>query len=850
MARMLVPLLLAALPLLAAAEEEEEVEFPKWLVGSVTLGLITFLVIFSVIWETATDALKEGVDEQLMPIVRGLFGELTLMGFLGLTMFIIGKTDLLTSLSKTIYVGGESDQFGEQFETVHMVIFMVMVIFFIQIVLVILGGDRLTKFLGQIQETIVEADDNYTKALEQKRRKFKEIATQGTLGGAPAPAADKAAAPEALRALDDELDGEIEDPISAHEDPSHPFVKADPEVAAAVNEIEHSMPATQPNMMVNKIGAVFLKANSSSGNTGWEPQCFPCNILPSPALVCSSDETQLDEVLNGNAKISSMCCAASKTRQAYEFAAIRQRFVSRPTSEFEDPDLDASDTKEVISKEFDFADYLTARFAWVGAEIVEVTARSWMLLWFIIVIGWSCTFTHGSNVDTWLYIAMFYFMCLTAIPIVNRMYWLYSMVIPMYAPVEHTHHHTAFCCLTYRQLRRGGVSTYASIESGEHKGHGHGHSHEHEHEHHGHEHGHEEEEEEEGGSCPQKCVTQCFCFFFACPVGGGPFQECRGPFEKPCKFLGCIKNLEEEEEEEEEGPSPYLSLFVGGHKGAHGLLVVTRCWMLLTSVYVSTLITTCVTDDYHSMWVKGEQGGKYMFIAQMTVAFAPVPLFFAVIFRMIFLLSLTLSIEHFRTNDKEEGGCVDQIKRVEIALLTEKTITMIRTIQRLTMSIDDSVDKDAPAPPPAGPKSAATLRAEKQLKKQIRILFDQVDVDGSGEISADELKTIFFKLNYAGSDDPDCSGIARKVILAVDDGEGGDVDPEISFDELFNYLVAVRRVRVRIAIVSLLCCAGLCAVLTVRSRTPLSLSPLLSLSLSLSFAADGAIAPEHVGDGR
>ena len=88
------------------------------------------------------------------------------------------------------------------------------------------------------------------------------------------------------------------------------------------------------------------------------------------------------------------------------------------------------------------------------------------------------------------------------------------------------------------------------------------------------------------------------------------------------------------------------------------------------------------------------------------------------------------------------------------------------------------------------------------------------------------------------------------MILAVDDGEGGDVDPEISFDELFNYLVAVRRVRVRIAIVSLLCCAGLCAVLTVRSRTPLSLSPLLSLSLSLSFAADGAIAPEHVGDGR
>ena len=444
---------------------------------------------------------------------------------------------------------------------------------------------------------------------------------------------------------------------------------------------------------------------------------------------------------------------------------------------------------------------------------------------------------------------MFYFMCLTAIPIVNRMYWLYSMVIPMYAPVEHTHHHTAFCCLTYRQLRRGGVSTYASIESGEHKDHGHSHEHEHEHEHHGHEHGHDEEEEE--GNCPQKCIAQCFCFFFACPVGGGPFQECRGPFEKPCKFLGCIKNLEDEEEEEEEGPSPYLSLFVGGHKGAHGLLVVTRCWMLLTSVYVSTLITTCVTDDYHSMWVRGEQGGKYMFIAQMTIAFAPVPLFFAVIFRMIFLLSLTLSIEHFRTNDKEEGGCVDQIKRVEIALLTEKTITMIRTIQRLTMSIDDSADKDAPTPPPAGPKSAATLRAEKQLKKQIRILFDQVDADGSGEISADELKTIFFKLNYAGSDDPDCSGIARKVILAVDDGEGGDEDPEISFDELFNHLVSVRRLCVVVLCLSLPAsvharCDTLHCYGGLRAHTPRPLAAPLPLFV---FFADGAVAPEHVGDG-
>jgi hypothetical protein len=118
---------------------------------------------------------------------------------------------------------------------------------------------------------------------------------------------------------------------------------------------------------------------------------------------------------------------------------------------------------------------------------------------------------------------------------------------------------------------------------------------------------------------------------------------------------------------------------------------------------------------------------------------------------------------------------------------------MIRTIQRLTMSIEDDAAGDGKPKPPPGPKSSATLRAEKQLKKQIRILFEQVDTDGSGEISAQELKQIFANLNYASTDDPDCSGIAMKVILAVDDGTGGDEEPEISFEELFAYLVSVRR---------------------------------------------------------
>ena len=44
------------------------------------------------------------------------------------------------------------------------------------------------------------------------------------------------------------------------------------------------------------------------------------------------------------------------------------------------------------------------------------------------------------------------------------------------------------------------------------------------------------------------------------------------------------------------------------------------------------------------------------------------------------------SIESFK-GEKEKGGCRDQIQRVELHLLTMKAVGMIKTIQRLQMSV-------------------------------------------------------------------------------------------------------------------------------------------------------------------
>jgi len=97
-------------------------------VSSSIVLMATVIVIFSVCMEQfVMEPLKEEQDLNLQPIIQTMFSELTLLGFVGLFMFIVEKLDLLSAPSYHIF--RDKEMLAEYFEDVHMVVFLVMVLF-------------------------------------------------------------------------------------------------------------------------------------------------------------------------------------------------------------------------------------------------------------------------------------------------------------------------------------------------------------------------------------------------------------------------------------------------------------------------------------------------------------------------------------------------------------------------------------------------------------------------------------------------------------------------------------------------------------------------------------------------
>jgi len=97
-------------------------------VSSSIVIMATVIVIFSVCMEKfIMEPLKDEEEENLKPIINTMFSELTLLGFVGLFMFIVEKLDLLSAPSYHIF--RDKETLAELFEDVHMVVFLVMVLF-------------------------------------------------------------------------------------------------------------------------------------------------------------------------------------------------------------------------------------------------------------------------------------------------------------------------------------------------------------------------------------------------------------------------------------------------------------------------------------------------------------------------------------------------------------------------------------------------------------------------------------------------------------------------------------------------------------------------------------------------
>lgn len=148
-------------------DEEEEEEEERLLKLHIIVLTVSCLVGVSLLFEITHEHLLEHTSETMRPIIVGLFGELTLLGFIGLTLFLLFKMAWPHELSEEVY--GDSTIIPELGESVHMVLFLVMVIFLAQAVYLARLGDRV------VHKWKAWESHSLTKVHERTIRKHKQL---------------------------------------------------------------------------------------------------------------------------------------------------------------------------------------------------------------------------------------------------------------------------------------------------------------------------------------------------------------------------------------------------------------------------------------------------------------------------------------------------------------------------------------------------------------------------------------------------------------------------------------------------------------------------------------------------
>ncbi|KDO17704.1 hypothetical protein SPRG_16869, partial [Saprolegnia parasitica CBS 223.65] len=121
-----------------ASHEDEAAEAYYTAVASVVT--ITALIFMSIVFETASEHLKESTEETNMPFISTIFSELTTLGFIGSVLFVVSKSGYLEKASVLLFGEGKKEELQETVEMLHMALFLFVVIFLLLcIVLLKLG---------------------------------------------------------------------------------------------------------------------------------------------------------------------------------------------------------------------------------------------------------------------------------------------------------------------------------------------------------------------------------------------------------------------------------------------------------------------------------------------------------------------------------------------------------------------------------------------------------------------------------------------------------------------------------------------------------------------------------------
>lgn len=124
------------------------------------LALVTVLILGTVAFEESKQSLHRAVmGSPMLPLVNSLFSELTTLGFLGVATFVITKSDILQDISAKLFGSDEEDRklLIEMLEQIHLMIFLVMVIFLVKAVSMVGYMNANKKKFVQIESSVITA---------------------------------------------------------------------------------------------------------------------------------------------------------------------------------------------------------------------------------------------------------------------------------------------------------------------------------------------------------------------------------------------------------------------------------------------------------------------------------------------------------------------------------------------------------------------------------------------------------------------------------------------------------------------------------------------------------------------
>ncbi|MEM7518297.1 MAG: hypothetical protein AAF368_15410, partial [Planctomycetota bacterium] len=124
-----------------AADSERELKI------NIIIFTVTILIGISLAFEFGKERLLEKTSDNMIPIINSLFGELTLLGFIGLSLYLLFRMSWVSALSHRLY--GDESAIDEVGEEVHMVLFMVMLLFLMQAVAMARWGEASQKLLSE-----------------------------------------------------------------------------------------------------------------------------------------------------------------------------------------------------------------------------------------------------------------------------------------------------------------------------------------------------------------------------------------------------------------------------------------------------------------------------------------------------------------------------------------------------------------------------------------------------------------------------------------------------------------------------------------------------------------------------